>query len=223
MTAAQIPHVRSYRVGVCVPVREQAATGWCYDFGRMMAFTAAQRPDIELRQYFAPVDVMPQNREMLVGVALRDRCTHVLFLEPNTRFPRDLLIRLLAHDLPLVAVNYTSATPPFMPSAWVVQDDTLVPFLSEADDGLEEVAVAGFGSMLVEARVLEAMKPPRFHYMWSPSSASYLGDEVYFCEQAKTHNVKIVIDHSLSHECSRIGFCEQTTQNAVLWAKAQEK
>lgn len=209
--------IRPLRVAVCIPSTDMVEASFMYDVASMMTWTASQRQDIELQLYLNRGSLLPQLRESLVEQAIAGRATHVLFLDADMRFPKDLLVRLLAHQLPLVAINYAIRKPPHRPVALGVLGDesTYIHTLPETT-GLERCAVVGFGAMLIDVKLLNAMKRPRFLIGWSEQGQGYAGEDVYFCLEAAKAGFGPVIDHDLSKECAHTGSFEYTLDHAAL-------
>src|SRR6266540_2817614 len=106
------------KVVIAVPTGDEVKAFWAYDLARMMAHTASVRSDIALRILMCSGSLIMKQREILLDSALETDATHVLFLDTDMRFPKDALLRLLAHEVPLVCVNYTSRQAPFVPVAF---------------------------------------------------------------------------------------------------------
>ncbi len=58
---------------------------------------------------------VPENLNKIVDQALRTACTHVFIVEDDSTFERDTLLRLLAHDKPVVAGLCRQRGAPFRP------------------------------------------------------------------------------------------------------------
>src|SRR5262245_52312506 len=85
----------------------------------------------------------------IADIALREPgCTHVLWLDADMRFPCDTLLRLLAHNVPMVGANCRARGAPHHPCARI--DGEIV----GPGWGLEEVHVIGFGIVLMTVDVL---------------------------------------------------------------------
>lgn len=206
--------IHAYRIGICVPSGDLVHASFAFDLARLTAYTAATRPDIEIKLYVNRGSLLPQLRETLVETALAERCTHVLFIDSDMRFPRDAAIRLLAHDLPVVAINYTTRSEPHRPVAQASIGSGDYIYTSAESHGLERVGTVGFGFMLINADFARKMGAPRFAIGWSKDGRGYAGEDAYFCMRAAQEGFGPVIDHDLSRECGHIGTFVYTLEHA---------
>lgn len=202
------------RVAVAVPTGDQLAAGFAYDLARMMTVTAAQRRDVELRLFMARDSILPRGRHSLVVAALEADCTHVLFLDSDMRFPKDSLVRLLAHAEPVVGVNYTRRRFPLDP---VASDGDGAPvYVEEGAEGLAAVAQTGFGVMLVDLDVFRQIPAPWFQIGYAKATGDYAGEDVYFCALVREHGLSVLVDNTLSREVSHLGEMEFRSDHALL-------
>lgn len=201
------------RIAVSVPAQDQLSTGFAYDLARMMAATAHQRHDIELRLHFVRGSVLPQQRHDLVMVALETECTHALFLDSDMRFPKDTIVRLLAHEEPVVGANYAKRRHPILPTAMT---ETMEPVFVEPDvDGLVPVAHAGLGVMLVDLDVFRQIPAPWFQIGYHADSGKYAGEDVYFTALVREHGLSVLVDNTLSREVTHLGEMEFRSEHTL--------
>lgn len=201
------------RVAVSVPAQDQVSAGFAYDLARMMAATAHQRHEIELRLHFVRDTILPRARHDLVRLAIETECTHILFLDSDMRFPKDTLVRLLAHEEPIVAANYTKRRAPYEP---VAGDEQHRPIFVEPDvEGLVPVSFIGFGVMLVDLDLFLQIPAPWFQIGYSPSGGAYAGEDVYFCSLVREHGLTVLADNTLSREVSHLGEMEYRSEHAL--------
>jgi hypothetical protein len=187
---------------------------FAYDLAGLIGHSVATRPDLDLRRFLATGCWLPELREKTTDAALRAQCDAVLYLDSDMRFPTNALVRLLAHDQPVVAANYTTRRPPFHPVS--VRNFGGERVYTEADStGLEAVAATGMGCMLVRADVLREVKPPRFMMGYVPDDRAHVGEDLYFCKKLGDIGVPILIDHELSNEVTHIGVVEFEAAHAV--------
>jgi len=201
------------KVLVGVPARDSVMTGFAHSLAVMVARTAAST-DIEIRLSFSAGTLICNQRDQLAKEAIRCGADWLLFIDSDMRFPADALLRLLAHDQPIVACNYTARRAPAEPVAfkglvsceklWTVTEST----------GLEECAAVGMGLYLVHTDVLKAMKAPLFYIPYVPEADGYWGEDVWFCNQARKAGFPTLIDHDLSKEVKHIGLREYDFHDA---------
>jgi hypothetical protein len=187
-----------------------------YDLAGLLAYTVAARPDVDLRRFLATGCWLPELREKTTEAALRAQCDWLLYLDSDMRFPTDTLVRLLAHDRPVVAANYTTRRPPFHPvSVKSLGDPMTRVYTEEESEGLEAVAATGMGVMLVQADLVRSVKPPRFMMGWVPDDAAHVGEDLYFCKKLTDAGATIYVDHDLSKSVTHLGMVEFEAQHAV--------
>jgi hypothetical protein len=203
----------SIRVAVSVPAQDTVATGFAYDLARMMAATSAQRKDIELRLHFVRGTLLPQSRHELVMMALAQDCTHILFLDSDMTFPKDTLVRLLAHREPLVAVNYAKRRQPIEPVAMTTNAEPL--YVEPGVDGLVEAGAVGMGIMLIDLDVFRRVPAPWFQLGFHSKGGFYVSEDVYFCSLVREHGVTALIDNALSREVTHLGEMEYRSEHAL--------
>lgn len=112
----------------------------------------------------------------------------VLFIDDDMLVPPDGLLRLLAHNEPLIGGLYFGRQPPHLPVAYrFVEDGQWIPVTNYAR-GLQVVDAIGFGFMLVDVKVLKQMERPWFEF------SDKMGEDMYFCEQAKKLGYTVLMD-----------------------------
>ena len=62
--------------------------------------------------------------------------------------------------------------------------------------------------MLIKADVFKKMSEPWFETPWRTDARGYIGEDVFFCNKAKSIGYKIYIDHNVSKEIGHIGTFE---------------
>lgn len=159
--------------------------------------------DAEIGIYNHRSSVLPDSRNKLVAQAIMDGATHILFLDSDMMFPPDLLNRLLAHNQPIVAVNYTRRTIPTVPTAYIEGEGPL--YTEDEDSGLRSVTHCGMGAMLVRCEVFDGMPMPIFQFMPRPGQLEAVGEDVIFCKLARDRGYNVLIDQDLSRQIGHIG------------------
>ncbi len=193
-------------VVVCVP-----STGvWASSFGHSLVIMAADfmtwRP-VGCKSKFIQVftqdsSMLVQSRHDLVKNALAAGATHVLFLDSDMVFPKDLLQRLLEDGKDIVGVNCTTRGWPVTHIAHDFMQDLID---SRYRTGLEKVQQVGLAVMLIRAEVLKKLRPPMFMMEWVPDTGSYCGEDIYFCQLAQEAGFDVWVDHDLSKKVLHIG------------------
>lgn len=183
------------RLAIAVPARDSAPTPWAFDLARLYAATCAALPSVTLAGEVGTF-VHHAREKLLHDVVQVWGATHVLWLDTDMTFPPDAALRLLAHDVDVVAANYRARAGSHRPTA--MRDGQ--PVSSGDRHGLEEVDHVGMGVFLMKASAVVGLPRPRFWYA-SPTET----EDVYFCHLLRQAGRTIWVDHDLSHGVGHIG------------------
>jgi hypothetical protein len=126
--------------------------------------------------------------------------SHLFFIDDDTLVPPDGLLKLLAHDVPIVSGFYTQRRAPFWPIP-VRECGKQYVHITKYCKGLQEVDGVGAGCLLIKREVLEAMSEPYFHY-WSDRMNDMTTEDIYFCEKARELGYPILLDFDV--QCRHI-------------------
>jgi len=211
-------------VSIAIPTHSMCAAGFMYDLAQMCAYTGlAMGKTDKLNMHLAMVQqtYVHTARQELAERAFQRDVSHILWLDSDMRFPKDTLLRLLAHDLPIVGVNYSTRG---VPAEFVAIKRTSVDHddggarlkTLDSSAGLEEVEALGFGCVLMRTDILANIgEPPWFFFEWLPNTAHrQVGEDVYFCRKARKAGWKIYVDHDLSKEVRHVGSFEYRLDHA---------
>jgi hypothetical protein len=201
-----VPALEHLNVVICVP-----STGtWVSGFGHALAIMVADfmtwRPE-GCRSKFVQIltqdsSMLVQSRYDLVKSALRYDATHVLFLDSDMIFPKDLLQQMLLRDKDVLGLNCTTRGWPVTHIAHGF-DQQLID--SRGKRGLERVQQVGLAVMLIKAHVLKKLRPPFFMMEWVPDTGGYCGEDIYFCQVLQADNFDVWVDHDLSQDILHVG------------------
>jgi hypothetical protein len=211
MTLLNATGDRLLSVVIAVPCQDTVSSGFALDLAHLVQHTVEHNPRVKLRTAIAKGTILPQQRASLVKGALDVAATHILWLDSDMRFPPDALLRLLAHEEPIVAANYPTRRPPILPVAQHREHGHL--FFSE-EPGLTEVSHVGMGVMLVAARVYLETDQPWFAIGYNPKDQDYAGEDVFFCRKARTHGFLTLVDDALSLDVRHTGSLDFTPADA---------
>ncbi len=200
----------SVKVMVAVPCGEMVHADFMYDITRMVGYTALTAPAIGILLYHVKGTYLPRARAALANEAVAQGCTHILWLDSDMRFPKDTLLRLLAHGEQIVAANYPTRQPPFIPTA---MDNDYQPVFS--GEGLSEVRVCGMGVMLTSCAVFHKIGKPYFALGYNKKDDDYAGEDAFFCESARKAGLRVLIDWPLSAEVGHCGAYTFDMRHAV--------
>ncbi len=123
-------------------------------------------------------------RNTLVEMTLESGAEWLWYMDDDHAFSPDILVRLLAHDLPLVVPVCLTRAAPFAPVTFTEKhDDPVAPrylpvYLPDQEEsGLVELVAGGSAGMLIHRSVLEAVEEPWFEY-------GFASEDLLFCEKA---------------------------------------
>lgn len=142
-----------------------------------------------------------ENRNTVVRHAQENNSTHILWLDSDMVVPPNIFDRLLAHNLPIVGCNYSrrhekqAGKSVGMP----IVGDVIV----SGDAALRAYAVVGFGALLTEMSIFDKMDKPYFAEPCYKDVA--VGEDVYFCSNARDKGYTLWVDEELSKEIGHIG------------------
>jgi hypothetical protein len=210
-------------IAVCTPARDMVHTMFTYDLVNMVANHTLNTNDAISLKISQGTLIANQRAELCLD-AMREKCTHVLFIDSDMRFPHDMIERLLQHDLDIVATNCARRRMPTGPTAQIYKDNgerELVYTMPEST-GLQEVGSVGMGVMLIKANVFAKLAEPWFETPWRHDKRGYIGEDVFFCKKARDAGFKIWIDHDVSKEIGHIGMFEFKHDHTWVMREVQE-
>jgi GT2 family glycosyltransferase len=165
-----------------------------------------------------PVDIA---RELLVDLAIKNKCDYLFFLDSDVIPPENILDVLIGHNLPIVCGIYNSKTPGMPWGMWNF-NKTANTFLAldKWKKRLVQVDVTGCGCMLIKSDVILKMHeayPDLPLFMWTKDRSSKVtsklnvpdermrgvSEDFWFCLLAAKCGFPIVIDTDM--KCSHIG------------------
>lgn len=201
------------RVAICIPSGDEWKADFAYDLSAMLLHTCSRAEGLAIGLFNRRLSVLPTARNHLV----RDACTtgahYLLFLDSDMRFPPDTLLRLLSHKQDIVAANCVLRAFPTRATAWA---DGAHVFTNDGSTGLEEVESIGTAVMLIDTKVFQKMEPPFFFFEPKPNDKlSFLGEDQFFCREARAKGFKVFIDHDLSQSVAHVGTLAYTHPMAV--------
>lgn len=203
------------KVAICIPAGDDVKTFFAYDLARMMAWTTTF--GIEMQLLFACGSLVMKQRENLASAVLKDGgATHILWLDSDMRFPKDLIMRMLTHDVPAVCASYTERNAPFRPLAFIdAMNWNKRAFTSPDDHGLQKIIACGFGCFLMRTELLEKMERPWFMVGYNREANVFIGEDVYFFLNLNGLGIPLFMDHDITREIAHIGRFEYTLEHAI--------
>lgn len=140
---------------------------------------------------------------------------HILWLDTDQAFERDLLLRLLEHDKDVVVANIYRKNTPYVPvvSVWKEDEKRLAPIHIDPEEGiLRRVSAGGTGVCLTRTSVFTRLPFPWFEMKYVPTPEwistdtpeekiieghIFLGEDVGFFMALQLHDIKVYCDFSI--------------------------
>jgi len=159
----------------------------------LLAWFGSGKYDLKV---FAPQNVKPWDRarNLCHKEFLANTHDYLFFLDANTIPQPDILDRLLAHDVPMVAGLVQIWQEHLIPMAmrW---DDKSNGYKPHYGDGLQSVDVTTCACTLIKREVMESVERPAFAFTQSDEFGTEgLSEDFYFCERVKAAGFSIAVD-----------------------------
>lgn len=189
------------RLAIGGPTRDSVPAAFAVDVSQLYAKTRESRIWATVTIGFVASTYIHVGREWFLEASLKQGATHVLWLDTDMSFPRELAIRLQMHGHPIVACNYVvrQASGLFTASRAGARVPT-----TEASTGLEAVDYVGMGAFFLQTDVLSDLPRPWFRHGLNEQGGD-IGEDVMFCRALRVAGHEIYIDHDLSKEIGHIG------------------
>jgi GT2 family glycosyltransferase len=137
-------------------------------------------------------------RNEAAKIALLNNTNYIFYLDSDTKFPPDLLVRLLSHRKDLIGAVVTKRVPPYNPCVYKGRkqmqkvDKLGWTWLSKVGAGIEEIDGIGMASTLISMKVFKKMKQPWFFFPLD------IGEDLSFCERTQKEGFKLYCDTDLA-------------------------
>ena len=188
-------------VAICVPVRDVVTAA--FSFSLAMLMKKCGEAGLKTTLHMVMGSEIASQRQTLSTEALQTNCTHLLWLDSDMKFPTNILEALLSSKKDIIACNYSTRVKPYRPVAFT--SDVDMDARLEEKNGIHPVVAVGFGCMLIKRSVFEKMDLPYFSVGWNEDYTSLTGEDLYFCQKARSNGFKIYIDCDMSNKISHIG------------------
>ena len=142
--------------------------------------------------------LIANNRNALADKAIEHGADYLLYIDSDMTFDPDSLVRLVKLNQNIVSGLAVSRLAPFNPVAKVLDEDGFkYKIRKDLDKGLffDDIDMVGCAFMLINTDVLRKLKKP--YFAMPPYGEGVMGEDVYFCRQAKEAGYKLCIDTSL--------------------------
>lgn len=164
-----------------------------------------------------PLTGMPYDmaRNVACMKALEAGVDALFFLDSDVVAPRDTILRLLAHNVPIVSGVYCRRSPPHGVPVMIKNGQWHTNY--RTDRGLFEVDLVGSGCLLLRREYLQKIPPldperGRHWFDWRVDRASLLppgeglSEDFSMCLHARRNGYKVLVDPTIL--CRHIGYAE---------------
>lgn len=204
----------SPNVLVCILHTDNTTISWAFDLRRLIIPGAFPDP---LGLAGMPYDMA---RNQGCEQALRMGADYVFFLDSDCRPPRDAILRLLAHKVPIVSGVYCRRSPPHGVPVMLRGGNWVTELPNKP--GLIEVDLVGAGCLLIRRDVLERLppqEPGRHWFNWKVDKQGHappgecLSEDFTFNLHARRHGYKTMVDPTI--RCKHVGLAEADYRSFV--------
>lgn len=156
--------------------------------------------------------ILSKNRLDAIKGAIAARATHVLFLDTDHTFPKDLPHALATHHKLIVAANCVTKQIPANTTARKLSESPRgeVVYSDPDKHGLEQVWRVGTGVMLIDLSVFQKIGMGVWDMKYLPHAETYQGEDWSFCEACEQADIPIYVDHDVSRQIGHLGTYEYT-------------
>jgi hypothetical protein len=196
-------------VAICVPARDMVHTSFAFDLASAVGHHACTSDD-NIMTKVSQGTLLVDQRNSLVEEALEEGATHILWIDSDMRFPKDVIQQMLDRDLDIVAANCSRRKHPAAFIALNADDERGIYTVETTPDstGVEEIIAVGFGVMMVRAQVFRDMPKPWHKLIWNSRDEKFVGEDMAWCHGARDAGYAIHIDHDLSKHIYHTGMHE---------------
>lgn len=188
---------------VLVPCMDTVKSHFAFDLCNLFDHLH-RHPVVDPRLMIHQSSILPLSRCILVREALKVPAEWVLFLDSDMRFPGDIVHRLMAHHLDVVACQYAKKDGKQSP---------VIKYESKQElEGVLQVESVATGCLLIKASVFAKLRKPYFAFVSSaepmvegePDSMCY-GEDVYFSKMCNQAGVPMYCDFEASKHIGHTG------------------
>jgi len=144
---------------------------------------------------FKEGSVIHWNREEIVKEAIKQNCTHLLFVDSDMYFEPQSANQLIARKKYIIGVHANRRSLPLTTTV-IMSEEKKLRLKELAPDGLTTCDSVGTGFMLINLDVFKKIKKPWF--FWENKEGELgMGEDFWFCERAKEAGYEIFVDLSV--------------------------
>lgn len=140
-------------------------------------------------------------RQKLINNILTSPATHVFFLDSDVIPPRDAIVKLFRHDMPIVCGHYCHRASG-APGVYRMDSDGNYKTLPKEDLEKNELLTGrlgtGLGCALIKREVFDKIPRPYFHTGWLDEACTVqYGEDFFFFDQAHAAEIPVYVDTSV--------------------------
>lgn len=183
------------KILICVPAMDMVATGFAQSLAML------QKGGNETAIMFEVGSLIYEARNKLAKQAIAMGADYTMWFDSDMIFKPDTMVRLLAHDAPMVSGAYFRRSPPYHLVAFD-ECDVETRKWSDLDLPTETVQCGGvgFGCVLVKTEVLFEVAA-RYKTWFEPVNG--FGEDLSFCWRARQCGYDILLDPTVT--CGHVG------------------
>ena len=183
------------KILICIPAMDMVATG----FSQSLAML--QKGGNETAIMFEVGSLIYEARNKLAKQAIAMGADYTMWFDSDMIFKPDTMVRLLAHDAPVVSGAYFRRSPPYHLVAFD-ECDAETRKWSDLDLPTETVKCGGvgFGCVMVKTEVLFEVAA-RYKTWFEPVNG--FGEDLSFCWRARQCGYDILLDPTIT--CGHVG------------------
>ena len=190
-------------VAIATPCLDQVNAGYTASLAFMISHTLSSDTSLALCYMPYTSSVLPVSRTWLAMQAVRIGADHILWIDSDMVFPKDIIQILIEHQKPIVAANCLARSAPFRTNS---RTHDLEQIYTDPDShGLQQVDLIGFGVCWTDTWVFEKIKKPWFPITYDGEADLYYGEDFGFAKQCDEAGIPRYIDHDLSRSIQHIG------------------
>lgn len=199
-----ITALKNIKIGIAVPCRDQVHSLFTYSLVKLIQYQCSS--GIPTKLYMMSGTLIADQRHKLANECIRDNCTHILWLDSDMMFPQNLATKLLQHNLPVVACNYSTRSEPRKSVAYEKYGDWQNWLNSKNQtESITQVEAVGMGCMLTSIDAIKGLEDPYFEILYDNTLKEWIGEDFYFCQKLIKAGNKIFIDNKLSMNILHLG------------------
>lgn len=172
-------------------------------FMKLGMFIASNLESTKWEIRTVPRLVTHEARNALAKMAVDEGFTHLMMIDSDHVFEKDLVHTLLLYNKDIVGVRAYRRAAPHYPCIFVkdkkMDEKEAMTFVDACDMGLMVTDAVGFGAVLIRTDVLKKMTYPYFYF-------TKTGEDFNFCRDARELGFKVHVDTDIEigHVTSKI-------------------